>query len=175
MRGCPDLSVLAAYLDASLFPEERQRLEEHLARCATCAAVVADGLAFLERDAPVVQGLPRARGVMAAVAAALVAVLAAGGWWWLRSDGDARRAREARAEIFRALDGERRVVPRLSGGMPWQPPGETTRGAPSSLSPSSWALAAAAERARELANAAPTSQPLDALASAQLLLGDPDA
>ncbi|HJQ24946.1 MAG TPA: zf-HC2 domain-containing protein [Blastocatellia bacterium] len=38
---CPNEESLAAYVDHALSPEERARIEAHLADCTTCRMVVA--------------------------------------------------------------------------------------------------------------------------------------
>ena len=62
---CPDSEALAAYIDRGLMKRERLRLEDHLAACPTCIALIAgvvrvlsaltavadaDGLQLAERD-----------------------------------------------------------------------------------------------------------------------------
>lgn len=63
--SCPDSEALAAYIDRGLMKRERFLLEEHLASCRTCIALIAgvvrvlsaltavadaDGLRLGERD-----------------------------------------------------------------------------------------------------------------------------
>lgn len=62
--SCPDSEALAAYIDRGLMKRERFLLEEHLASCHTCIALIAgvgrvlsaltadaDELRLAERDA----------------------------------------------------------------------------------------------------------------------------
>jgi len=176
MRGCPDPETLARYVDGALFPEEAQRVEEHLARCASCARLLADTLSLLE-TAPPPQTAPggNRRGYAVAATAVLVTAVAVAIFWWGLHRRDASRAQEVRAELFAALGGERPVLARVTGGMPWAPPGDVVRGARLPQDASTWRLAAAAERARVLADLEPQGPELGALASAHLLLGDADA
>jgi hypothetical protein len=45
-RGCPDVDVLATYLDGNLDPEAKNKTELHLANCAACCSLVADVVAM---------------------------------------------------------------------------------------------------------------------------------
>src|SRR5579863_5178028 len=40
--GCPDAAILAAYVERTLAPRERQNCEAHLASCMGCQALVAE-------------------------------------------------------------------------------------------------------------------------------------
>lgn len=40
-KDCPDCEALAAYVDHGLEKRERTKLEQHIASCATCIAVIA--------------------------------------------------------------------------------------------------------------------------------------
>jgi hypothetical protein len=40
-QRCPDCEALAAYIDRGLNAEERTELEEHLAACHECTAIIA--------------------------------------------------------------------------------------------------------------------------------------
>jgi hypothetical protein len=55
-RGCPDDSEIAAFFDANIAGDERERMEAHLARCVSCR----EQLAFLARssDAPLPESVP---------------------------------------------------------------------------------------------------------------------
>src|SRR3954469_8338695 len=120
MRGCPEPETLARYVDGALFPEEAQRVEQHLARCSSCVRQLADTLALLEAATPH-QSEPDGHGrrVAAAAAAVLVGAMAVAGSWWGLHQRDERQAQSVRAELFRALGGQRPVLGRVGGGMPW--------------------------------------------------------
>ncbi len=171
LAGCPDSETLAAYLDGQLFPEQRERLEEHLAGCDPCATVVADVL----RATGAGVATPRyPHGGLAAVAALAVAVTA-GSLWLTVGIGWHPWRGAPRAPLVAATADARPFVPRLTGGFHWAPPVETLRGATmGATSSDSWRFFAAAEKVRQAAEALPNADRLGALADAQLVVGDAD-
>jgi len=50
MDTCPPLEDIAAFLDGTLAPEERERITEHLARCESCYEVFAGAVHFQEES-----------------------------------------------------------------------------------------------------------------------------
>jgi anti-sigma factor RsiW len=106
--GCPDDTVLAAFLDGRVADAERARLEAHLEGCARCRAAAEEARA-IERSplAPLPEAtLARlARAVLAeqrrtvrvtdwrAVAAALVLTCGTGFWLGARAAADAAAVR----------------------------------------------------------------------------------
>lgn len=48
MDSCPPLEDIAAFLDGTLSPEERERMTEHLARCESCYEVFSGAVHFQE-------------------------------------------------------------------------------------------------------------------------------
>ena len=83
MAHCPEPERLAAYLDGRLFPEQRERLEEHLAACDGCANAIAEAMRFDALTSPAPARAHRDRWV-AAAALAVVAPTAA--WLALGSE-----------------------------------------------------------------------------------------
>jgi len=50
MDACPPLEDIAAFLDGTLTPEERERMTEHLARCESCYEIFAGAAHFQEEE-----------------------------------------------------------------------------------------------------------------------------
>lgn len=74
---CPDAEVLAAYLDATLTPAERDRVEAHAADCGRCAlqlgtVVRLEDVSGAPQHAPVRRWSPRLAWMVPAVTAVLV-------------------------------------------------------------------------------------------------------
>lgn len=168
---CPDSESLAAYLDGQLFPEQRERLEEHLAGCEDCTAMVAESLRFGAGAAPVPRALHFPRWPAAAAAVALAAV---GGLAWLAAT-DWQEWRDPRRPLVAATSEARSVVPRLTGGFRWAPLGETQRGLSQPAGDTSrWPIYAAAEEVRQRTGESSRPDRLAALADAHLLVGNLD-
>ena len=172
MPPCPEPERLAAYLDGQLFPEQRERLEEHFARCGRCANALADSVRFQTRFGP-----PAREGMRTRWAAAAAVVLVAAPtalWVATRADGPPWRS-NPRAPLIAATAEERPLVPRLTGGFHWAPPRETLRSASAApASETSWATYAAADLVRRQTSTTPSPDRLGALADAHLLAGDLD-
>jgi len=88
--ACPDAAILAAYVERTLVPRERQNCEAHLAACMGCQALVAELVRLGEDDEPVsarsatlaprrAATAPRFRWAWAG--SALAAVLVVGIWY----------------------------------------------------------------------------------------------
>ncbi|HXT23070.1 MAG TPA: zf-HC2 domain-containing protein, partial [Thermoanaerobaculia bacterium] len=116
--ACPDSETLAAYLDGRLFPEQRDRLEEHLAGCDACGTALADAVRFQSatdpsKDEEPVEGddnAPRRR--LLAVAAAIAALaLPTAAWLALRNDWRPWQ-QDPRAPLIAATTHERSLQPR---------------------------------------------------------------
>ncbi|HET9765497.1 MAG TPA: zf-HC2 domain-containing protein, partial [Thermoanaerobaculia bacterium] len=175
MAPCPDAERLAAYLDGQLFPEQRERVEEHLAACEACANAVAESVRFQTLTSPPPAAQPETGSNRWAVAAALLAFVSVPTVAWLGSDADrAPWRRDPRAPLIAATAEARPLAPRLTGGFRWAPARDTWRSASSAPSDASWSYYAAAEEVRRAAVAAPSADRLGALADAHLLAGDLD-
>lgn len=104
---CPDTNELVRMAEGVALPQERGRLEAHLARCSTCRGVVA-AVAGLQNDRrPAGDGAHRRLARLATVAALLVAAMTLLLLWLLRDlerrtglDGD-RALLTAVAELVR--------------------------------------------------------------------------
>jgi tetratricopeptide (TPR) repeat protein len=139
----PDAERLAEYADGVLEAEARAPLEQHLADCADCRAVVMETMAFLESNLALTAGRPSTKvspfrsrrwviGAAAALAAAAALVLAirlarpewAGPLFGPRGDGPELQ------ELIAAVANEptRPVEGRLTGGFKYGPPPSPTRG-----------------------------------------------
>src|SRR5687767_6337952 len=73
--ACPDAELLAAYVDGTLTPAERTKIEMHLIECAECRDVVGGAVALTEVIPAPIRVTPRRRWL--AAAGALVAAAAA--------------------------------------------------------------------------------------------------
>jgi tetratricopeptide (TPR) repeat protein len=184
--GCPDAQQLAAYADGLLTDAERQVIEEHLNECASCRAVLAETMIFVQTQSSVAPAaapsiLPfRGRrplvGVAAALAAAAAIVIAIriakptafDDWFGTRS------ARPELQELVAALANEptRPVVGRLTGGFKYAPPASPTRG-PGDRD-SSPAVRIAAARIEKQAQRRASSEDRVALGVALLAVGELD-
>lgn len=171
MPPCPEPERLAAYLDGQLFPEQRERLEEHLARCGRCTNAMADSVRFQTRH-----GLRTHEGVPGRwVAAAAVVLVTLPTMLWLATRADRPPWRSnPRAPLIAASAEARPLTPRLTGGFRWAPALETWRGVSSAPADAPWSYYAAAEKVRREAFATPSADRLGALADAHLLTGDLD-
>jgi len=136
----PDAERLAEYADGVLDAGGRAEIEQHLADCAECRAVVMETMAFNEAETPAQAAPPanvipfRSRpwltGAAAglAVAAALVLTVRVLRPEWLSSSrGDRPELQELIAAV--ANEPTRPVEGRLSGGFKYGPPPSPTRGA----------------------------------------------
>jgi tetratricopeptide (TPR) repeat protein len=183
-RRHPEAEQLAEYADGVLSAASRAEVDQHLADCADCRAVVMETMAFLESNlanpasaAPrVVPFRPRrwVRGVTVGLAAAAALMLAirvarpewVGGLFGPRGD------RPELEELIAAVAGEptRPVEGRLSGGFKYGPPPSPTRGgADRAASPDVRIAAAKIEKA---AGERETPEARAALGAALLVLGD---
>jgi len=176
LAHCPDAERLAAYLDGQLFPEQRERLEEHLAACSACATAVADSLRFHAAAEPATRELrfppPPTRWAAAAAVLALVSVPPMA--WLVAGVDGAPWRHDPRSPLIAATAEARPLAPRLTGGFRWAPAKDTWRSASAAPSDSSWSYYAAAEKVRQAAIATPSAERLGALADAHLLAGDLD-
>ena len=191
---CPDLSLVASYVDGQLGAPERALLQRHLASCDSCTELVAemvetaegDGVAApaapapIERDAPPRLLLFRRKPVTAAVsilAAAAALALVVRVWNPLeRAPGNAGTpdtAHRATTEpaitgLVAALGPARTVEGRLTGGFQYGGLRTPDRGADAS---SNLALMAAAGQVQKQAEESPTPANLHAWGVAQLVVG----
>jgi CHAT domain-containing protein len=167
---CPEPEHLAAYLDGRLFPEQRERLEEHLAGCDSCANAIAESLRFEGMTAP-----PRSTygGRWAAAAAVMLVVVPTTLWMASQAERPFWQ-RDPRAPLIAANSEQRPLLPRLTGGFPWAPPRETVRGASMPNAADDWDRYAAAAAVQRLVEANPTADRLGALGDAHLVTGDMD-
>ena len=178
MAPCPDAERLAAYLDGQLFPEQRERVEEHLAACEACANAVAESVRFQSLTSlppPAAAVRAEARSHRWAVAAGVLALVSVPTMAWLATGaGGAPWRRDPRAPLIAATADARPLAPRLTGGFRWAPARDTWRSVSSTPADSSWSYYAAAEKVRKAAIATPSADRLGALADAHLLAGDLD-
>lgn len=83
-RGCPDPSILAAFIEGTLDAPTRREVERHIADCPECPAVIAETARFLKTDVEEADGEsdppPRRHWRWLAAAAAFAALCMAGAW-----------------------------------------------------------------------------------------------
>ena len=191
---CPDLSLIAAYVDARLSESERETLHRHLAACDGCTELVAEIVAANDAalvpastppassDRPAAPSpvliFRRHRVVVAttllAAAAALalvVRVMLPQGAGEI-SSRNARRADPDVGSLTVALGGTRPIEGRLTGGFVY---GEVRTPDRSVAAPDNLALVAAAGEIQKRADANPSAANLHAWGVAQLLVGRYDA
>jgi CHAT domain-containing protein/Flp pilus assembly protein TadD len=190
---CPDLSLIAAYVDGRLSESGRETLHRHLAACDNCTELVAEIVAANEAalvpaalqepsDQPAAQSpillFRRHRIVVASTLLAAAAALALVVRVMLpqsageNSSRDARRADPNVVSLAAALGGTRPIEGRLTGGFGY---GEV-RTPDRSLAPTgNLALVAAAGEIQKRADTNPSAANLHAWGVAQLLVGRYDA
>lgn len=193
--ACPEPETIAAYLDSRLSPEDRVRVEEHLADCEECRALVSETARFLELGA---EGAAAAAGPVdvppPSVAAASVAAASAPAaptagrpsrTPWLAGLAAAaavaaltpivlRQTRPtpeaAMAELDRALAGHRYVRARVAG-LQYGTPVSPTRSAADGADSVPLAARAAAAKVERLVGASEDADALAALGAARLATG----
>lgn len=57
-RGCPDPSILAAFIEGTLDAKTRREVERHVAECPECPGVIAETARFLSSDLEEAEGDP---------------------------------------------------------------------------------------------------------------------
>lgn len=176
--GCVDLELLAAYADGSATPEERTRVEEHLAECGDCRAILAETAAFAAAGGAVraPRAIPFRRrrlvtGVAAVLAVAAALVLAVRTGWLDRLTGRHSDSELTQLVAAVATEPTRPVDGRLTGGFRYAPPPVVMRGGePREPSPDVRIAAAEIEK-RARAHALSDTR---ALADAYLATGELD-
>lgn len=178
---CPDLELLAAFVDGRLRGADRDRVASHVAGCEACYFVFTESarMRAAEASAPVLDGGRRAWwmshriawssvGGALATAAALLLMVGAGWLPWQRSSSADLRA------LVAAVGTERTVEPRLTGGFAYGPlRGAVRAGEPvAAIIPPDVRIAAANIEKETIAHRTP--QTLQALGAAYLVMGDVD-
>ena len=182
---CPDASLLAAFVDRTLKPEDARAITVHLAGCPVCRAVVAgaaetlDNLDRIVRPAPgtaVPPSSPRRRCVpwlLAAgtgIAALIILAVVLPRW----SGSDLRPGRPELAGLVAAIGDQRPFEARLTGGFKpgplWPVMRSGAAGGPA-VPPD---VRAAAARLAQEADARPSTSTRAAAATADLVVGRVD-
>ena len=144
-EDCPDAETLAAYLDGTLEPAEREGVETHAAGCPDCRAILADTVRFLAHDvqaddpvpapqsqtgARVLGFRPRWRSVVISVIAAAAALMLVVRLSPLALPGSSSRTDAALAALVEAVNNQpyRPLEARLSAGFAYRPQPVVTRG-----------------------------------------------
>jgi tetratricopeptide (TPR) repeat protein len=184
----PEAERLAEYADGVLDAGARGAVEQHLADCADCRAVVMETMAFLESNLaipasatpPIVvpfRARRWVRGVAIGLAAAATLVLAirVAQPQWVDGLFGPRGDRPELQELIAAVANEptRPVEGRLSGGFNYAPPPMVVRGGVNPGLENLGLVAAVAAR-RSAVDANPSGENLHALGVAQVLAGKPD-
>lgn len=123
---CPDLETLAAYLDGRVADNARAGIAEHLATCESCYFIFSEAAQLRVVPSPPVRWWKSPRVVWPAAAAGLAAaatlVLAVSGVlpWPTSSDTPGLSAGVQR-ELILAVNRERTIEPRLTGGFSHAP------------------------------------------------------
>lgn len=173
--GCPDLEVIAAYLDRRLAERERIAVADHLAGCEGCYFVFSEAAQIkptVVTPMPVQRWWTRPHVVWPTAAAGLAAaatlVLAVSGVLpWGRSDGPELEG------LVAAVGTERTFEPRLTGGFAYGPLRTVRAGGPGDPNVSPDVRIAAALVEKEAASQQ-TPGALRARAIASLIMGDVD-
>ena len=178
-----DPETLAAYLDGRLPPAERAGVEARLAADEDAYELLVevmkaqDALGHVGAARSVAPRPHPAWWLGGAAAAAAVVLLAV----WLAPGIIRDRTRPEIAAMVAAVNGERYVEPRVTGGFPFGPVRSVTRGstAPDTrgqgdLSSQNLALLAAVGEAQKRAQAEPTAAHLHAWGVGLMLIGDVD-
>jgi anti-sigma factor ChrR (cupin superfamily) len=94
--GCPDPSLLVAYLDGTLFHRDATAIDVHVETCVNCSTLLAQMRRVREGE----ERSKRSRAIVVAGAIALVLIAAVGTWFALRpsSQGAASQAAAVRNE-----------------------------------------------------------------------------
>ena len=183
-RRHPEAERLAEYADGVLDAESRAEVDQHLADCADCRAVVMETMAFLESNpaipasaAPKVVPFRLRRWVRSvtvglAAAAALVLAIRVARPEWVSGLFGPRTDRPELQELIAAVASEptRPVEGRLSGGFKYGPPPSATRGTGDREASPDVRIAAA--RIEKVAGERETAEARAALGAALLVLGD---
>ena len=195
---CPDLGLIAAYVDGRLSASECDALHQHLAACDSCTELVAEVAAASESSAdlaaaadrsPFVRQAPlrsapaivrRRAALLAGGVLASAAALALLAWFRLPSqdtltnpaDAGIARANPNVATLVAALGRTRPVEGRLTGGFAYGEVRTPDRGAGAT---DNLALTAAAGELQKHADSSPTAANLHAWGVAQVLVGRYDA
>jgi tetratricopeptide (TPR) repeat protein len=171
IQGCLDDETVAAYVDGRIEPEKRRLVDEHLASCEDCYALLSE-LLHQEREtqaAKVVQ-LPKkqsggfswnrrtvfASGALAVIAASLVMI--------------AINLRSPIGPLVQAVGEERLTMARPTGGFRYGPLRSRTRGSSEPSAPLAVLTEATALRERATSSETPTNR--HAWGIAMMLTGD---
>ena len=174
-HGCLEPEVLAAYVDHGLSLTERARVEEHLASCPQCTALLAGVVRTVAEIEPVlpqvvetVEASPRVSwravaGVLSA-AAAVIAVLALPSLLrpWLERDAGL-------VSLAGSVGEQRSVLGRLTGGFPPAPLDVSSAGGQDDAAAGTDRVLLTAGRIRESVGETATPSRLHALGVSQLL------
>jgi CHAT domain-containing protein len=176
-EGCPEPETIAAYVDGRLADAEKAEMEAHLASCDDCFTVFSETarseaeLGGGQAPAAVVRGRFGRRWIVLAAAAALA--VAASVPILLRSQAH-HHVRPELGELVAAVGPQRLFEPRLTGGFEFGPMAPRYRSAKPLSESDSWEVLAAAAKIRKKDEQKSTPATLDALGSANLVLGKYD-
>lgn len=179
---CPDLEVIAAYLERKLVARDRDAVAEHLASCETCYFVFTEAAQMRRFETPKPQAAPvdwrswftvpriAWSSASAALATAASLWLAAGTGLLPRFASDSR----ALAPLVAAVGTVRTIEPRLSGGFAYGPLRGAVRAGESTAPSVSPDLRMAVAESEKAAMARRTPEILQLLGVAYLVTGEID-
>lgn len=176
-NGCLEPEVLAAYVDRGLSLSERARVDEHLASCPQCVALVAGvartvaevsalvpGAAIAAEATPFVTRRAVAGGLAAAAAVFAVLITPSLVRPWLERD-------PGLVSLVDNVGGHRSVLGRLTGGLPHAPLGVPSAGGQDGRAAETDRVQLTAGKIRESFGERDTPSHLHALGVSQLLAG----
>jgi tetratricopeptide (TPR) repeat protein len=109
-RGCPDPSVLAAFVEGTLDAQTRRDVERHVADCPECPGVIAETARFLEAGVDEAEGEPDpppGRQWWWLTAAAFAALCTLGAWQFVVNRDPLRHVKQIASECaVRPVEGQ---------------------------------------------------------------------
>lgn len=170
--NCPDLELIAAYLDGRVSERDRASIADHLSTCEDCYAVFVESARHRLQDRKAHVLLWRRAAIATATlaaAAALVLFVQSGVIQRMRPGTGANLA-----ELVAAVGAQRTIEPRLTGGFAYAPLRAPTRSGEPAAGYQSPDVKIAAAKIEKLATQHRSAEALGSLGIAHLVMGDLD-